>query len=88
MKNQVERINAQLRWLQYSKIAVEVLKEMPKKLIVKNFNDIRIMKRYELRDYIRSHQRACEKIKNRKYTPQDAYIASKVVYAQNRLILM
>ena len=88
MNNQVKRIEDQLRWLSYSKIAVEMLEDMPKKQIVKNFDDIRVMERHELRQYIRNHQRACEKIKSRRYTPMDAYIASKVVYAQNRLILM
>ena len=35
MKNQIERIENQLRWLHYSKIAVEMLKSMPKQEIVK-----------------------------------------------------
>jgi hypothetical protein len=88
MSAQLERIESQLRWLHYSRLAVKMLKVMPKQEIVKNFDDIRIMKRYELREFIRNNQRACEKIKSRRYTPMDAYIASKVVYAQNRLILM
>ena len=88
MNNQVERIENQLRWLHYSKIAVKMLESMPKQVIVKNFDDIRIMKRHELRNFIRNNQRACERIKKRRYTPMDAYVASKVVYAQNRLILM
>ena len=88
MKNQIERIENQLRWLHYSKIAVEMLKSMPKQEIVKNFDDIRVMKRYELREFIRNNQKTCDKVKKKRYTPMDAYVASKVVYAQNRLILM
>ena len=88
MHSKTERIDNQLRWMSYARKAVQCLRHMPKKRIDKNFNDIRAMKRHELRNYIYNHQTACNKVKSRRYTPDDAFIASKVVYAQNRLILI
>jgi len=82
----LERIDAQLRWMKYARIAIKALESMPVKATT--FNDIRSMNRYELRTYIRTHQEACNNVKRRRYSPDDAKIASKVVYAQNRLILM
>ena len=88
MCSKTKRIDDQLRWLSWSRIAIDMLEVVPKKDIDKNFNDIRAMKRHELRNYIYNHQTACNKVKSRRYTPDDAFIASKVVYAQNRLILI
>jgi len=82
-----KRIDDQLRWLIYARIAVQGLRYMPKR-IEKNFNDIRAMHRHELRRFIHEHQTECDRVRKRKYTPDDAFIASKVVYAQNRLVLM
>jgi|TARA_R110000824_G_scaffold17372_6_gene70677 hypothetical protein len=88
MKNQIKRIESQLRWTMYAHIAVTMLKAMPtRKIISKNFDDIRAMQRHELMNYIHNNRKPCDRIKSKKYSPQDAYIASKVVYAQNRLVL-
>lgn len=83
---QLERVDAHLRWMQYGRFAIKALEAMPVKRTT--FNDIRSMNRHELRTYIRTHQEACDKVRQRKYSPDDAKVASKVVYAQNRLILM
>ena len=90
--NGLERVEAQIRWMRLARNAIKALEYMPPRqnVLIKDFNDVRVMKRHELKEFIRSKQnkRACKKIKSMRYTPMDAYLASKVVYARNRLSIM
>ena len=53
-----------------------------------NFDEIRIMNRYELKSYIKKNRSIQVKIMSRNYSESDRMVSSKVIYAKNRLRLM
>ncbi|MBU46202.1 MAG: hypothetical protein CMD28_02125 [Flavobacteriales bacterium] len=53
-----------------------------------NFDEIRIMNRYELKSYIKKNRSIQVKIMSRNYSESDRIVSSKVIYAKNRLRLM
>ena len=53
-----------------------------------NFDEIRLMNRYELKSYIREHRSIQKVIMKGRYSEEDRLLSSKVIYAKNRLRLM
>lgn len=52
------------------------------------FDEIRIMNKYELKSYIREHRSIQKVIMKGRYSEEDRLLSSKVIYAKNRLRLM
>ena len=53
-----------------------------------NFDEIRIMNRYELKSFIRENRSIQKVIMRGKYNEDERMLSSKVIYAKNRLRLM
>ena len=53
-----------------------------------NFDEIRIMNKYELKSYIRENRSIQKVIMRGKYNEDERMLSSKVIYAKNRLRLM
>ena len=53
-----------------------------------NFDDIRLMNKYELKSFIRENRGIQMKIMSGKYTESERIVSSQVIYAKNRLRLM
>ena len=53
-----------------------------------NFDDIRLMNKYELKSFIRENRGIQIKIMSGKYTESERIVSSQVIYAKNRLRLM
>lgn len=76
------------------KACIEGLKDIPVIQIQKEqpgkFDDIRSMTRQELLTFIRTKETkdACKSVYHNKYTPNECLIASRSLYAQNRVRLL
>ena len=53
-----------------------------------NFDDIRLMNKYELKSFIRENRGIQMKIMSGKYTESERIVSSQVIYAKNLLRLM
>lgn len=53
-----------------------------------NFDEIRIMNRYELKSFIRENRSIQKVIMRGRYNEDERMLSSKVIYAKNRLRLM
>ena len=53
-----------------------------------NFDEIRIMDRYQLRSFIRDNRSIQIKIMSGRYNESDRIVSSQVIYAKNRLSLL
>ena len=53
-----------------------------------NFDEIRIMNKYELKSYIRENRSIQKVIIRGRYNEDERMLSSKVIYAKNRLRLM
>ena len=53
-----------------------------------NFDEIRIMNKYELKSYIRENRSIQKVIMRGRYNEDERMLSSKVIYAKNRLRLM
>ena len=53
-----------------------------------NFDEIRIMDRYQLRSFIRDNRSIQIKIMSGRYNESDRIVSSQVIYAKNRLRLL
>ena len=53
-----------------------------------NFDEIRIMNKYELKSFIRDNRGIQVKIMSGRYNESERIVSSQVIYAKNRLRLM
>ena len=53
-----------------------------------NYDEIRIMNKYELKSYIRENRNIQKIIMKGNYTEKQRILSSQVIYAKNRLRLM